>query len=137
MLRHTQAGARVLLAEDNLVNQEVACALLRAVGLGVDVAADGQQAVDLASRQAYHLVLMDMQMPVMDGTEATRRIRALPNGATVPIIAMTANAYAEDRVSCLAAGMNDHLAKPVEPDVFYDTLLRWLQASPRPASRPV
>jgi CheY-like chemotaxis protein len=128
-LRERHSGARVLLAEDNPVNQEVGLALLQIVGLEVDLADDGAQAVELARRQPYGLVLMDMQMPGMDGLAATRELRRL--GVTVPIIAMTANAFGEDRAACLVAGMNDHVAKPVNPEQFYATLLRWL-----PSARP-
>ncbi len=126
LLRQRHAGRRVLLAEDNPVNQEVARALLCEAGLAVDVAADGREALTMASRTDYALVLMDMQMPQLDGLAATRAIRALPQRAELPIIAMTANAFGEDRAACLRAGMNDHLAKPVDPDALYDCLLRWL-----------
>ena len=124
VLRDRHSGVRVLLAEDNPVNQEVGLALLQLVGLEVDLAEDGAQAVELARRQPYSLVLMDMQMPGMDGLAATRELRRL--GVPVPIIAMTANAFGEDRAACLAAGMNDHVAKPVNPEQLYATLLRWL-----------
>ena len=124
VLRDRHSGVRVLLAEDNPVNQEVGLALLQLVGLEVDLAEDGAQAVELARRQPYSLVLMDMQMPGMDGLAATRELRRL--GVSVPIIAMTANAFGEDRAACLAAGMNDHVAKPVNPEQLYATLLRWL-----------
>jgi len=130
VLRDRHSGARVLLVEDNPVNQEVGLALLQLVGLAVDLADDGAQAVELARRQPYGLVLMDMQMPGMDGLTATRELRRL--GVTTPIIAMTANAFGEDRAACLDAGMNDHVAKPVNPEQLYTTLLRWL-----PGARPV
>ncbi|MDE1926533.1 MAG: response regulator, partial [Burkholderiales bacterium] len=126
-LRRHHAGRRILLAEDNPVNQEVALALLAHVGLAVEVAADGRAAIELARTRPYDLVLMDMQMPEVDGIAATRAIRALV-GAELPIIAMTANAYAEDRANCLAAGMNDHVAKPVDPPALYALLLLWLPA---------
>jgi PAS domain S-box-containing protein len=133
-LRTEHEGARVLLAEDNPVNQEVALTLLQLAGLVVDVAQTGREAVVKASASRYSLILMDMQMPELDGLEAARQLRAQPANADVPIIAMTANAYAEDRAACFAAGMNDHITKPVDPPVLYDMLLRWMPK--KPVSKP-
>ena len=129
-------GARVLLVEDNELNQQVARELLQEAGVQVDVAMHGQQGVDMARSQPYDLVLMDMQMPVMDGLEATRQLRADPRLVKLPIVAMTANALDSDRQRCLDAGMNDHLAKPIVPARLWETLQRWIapSASSAPAA---
>jgi len=124
-LRTRHSGQRVLLAEDNPVNAEVALELLSSTGLVVELASNGQIAVELAVARPYDLVLMDVQMPVLDGLEATRQIRQCV-GHGLPIIAMTANAFGEDRTACLEAGMNDHIAKPVDVQALFGTLVRWL-----------
>jgi two-component system sensor histidine kinase/response regulator len=127
MARHR--GARILVAEDNLVNQDVARQILELAGLHVDIAEDGAQALRMLQEGDYALVLMDMQMPGMDGLQATRAIRHHPRWVRLPVIAMTANALGEDRELCLQAGMNDHVAKPVNPDRLYATLLHWLDSA--------
>ncbi len=121
------AGARVLLVEDNELNQEVATALLTEAGLLVDIADNGQIAVDMVRASAYDIVLMDMQMPVMDGVSATIGIRKFPEFAELPIVAMTANVMPGDRERCEAAGMNDHVGKPIEPMDLCQALLRWVR----------
>jgi CheY-like chemotaxis protein len=130
-------GARVLLAEDNLVNQQVAMAFLTLGGVEVVVANTGVEAVDLVKRETFNLVLMDMQMPEMDGVEATRVIRTLPQGSELPILAMTAAAMDEDKQECLAAGMNAHVSKPIDPQELARELLAWIpsvKAAPQTAS---
>jgi CheY-like chemotaxis protein len=126
LIRNCQ-NCRILLAEDDPINREIALELLgETLGLSVDVAENGALAVTMAERSAYDLILMDMQMPEMDGLQATRAIRRLPQCAETPIVAMTANAFAEDRELCLDAGMNDHVSKPVNPEKLYAAVLKWL-----------
>jgi signal transduction histidine kinase/CheY-like chemotaxis protein len=118
-------GARVLLVEDNEINQEVALGQLEDAEVEVDVAENGEMAVRMVQSNPYDLVLMDMQMPVMDGIEATRVIRSDPRFKNLPIIAMTANAMAADRDKCLDAGMNDHIPKPIDPQELFRVLSQW------------
>ena len=130
-LTQKHAGKRVLLVEDEPINQEISAILLESVGLCVDLADNGLMAIEKAVAERYDLVLMDMQMPVMDGLAATRRLRELPDYANVPVIAMTANILAEDRQHCLAAGMDDFIGKPASPDRLYSMLYRWLERGTR------
>jgi len=125
-LLHDHGTARILLVEDELINREVSLCLLKEVGVQVDLAEDGVQAVEMAKQAVYNLILMDLQMPNLNGIDATRAIRALPGYAQTPIVAITANAFDKDRKHCLDAGMNDHIAKPFDPDVLLATLNKWL-----------
>ena len=120
------SGSRILLVEDEPINREIATALLEEVGLVIDAAEDGNVAVDLAADNDYALILMDMQLPTLDGVSATQLIRAASTGQRVPIVAMTANAFAEDRQRCIDAGMNDFISKPVDPEVLFAVVLKWL-----------
>ncbi|WP_407279820.1 transporter substrate-binding domain-containing protein [Aromatoleum evansii] len=136
------AGARVLLVEDNELNREVVAALLRDSGVEVGFAEDGAEALRRAQEQVWQLVLMDMQMPVMDGITATREMRKLPGLQGLPIVALTASAMPGDRERCLAAGMNDYLTKPVDPTRLQEALQRWIGPqtavrSPTSPSQPV
>jgi len=124
-------AVRVLLAEDNSVNQKVALAILKKMGLRADAVANGQEAIQSLEDRPYDLVLMDCQMPEMDGFEATRTIRKSRSviDAAVPIIALTASVLTADREECLAAGMNDFLTKPINPQALAETLEKWLPKS--------
>jgi PAS domain S-box-containing protein len=129
VLRRRFSGQRLLLVDDEIINREIAVELLSETGLIIDQADDGLEAIALADVTDYLLILMDMQMPRMDGLEATRQIRLLPNRAKTPIVAMTANAFVEDKVRCFEAGMNDFIAKPVNPEVLFETVLKWLSVA--------
>ena len=128
MLTELPAGRHILLAEDNDLNRELACELLKLHGLTVHTATNGREAIECAARtdQPIDLILMDMQMPEIDGLEATRLLRRMPHRQQVPVIAMTANASRDDRQRCIDAGMNDHLPKPFELTRLTETLKRWL-----------
>jgi PAS domain S-box-containing protein len=123
----TIRGARILLVDDNELNQEVATELLREAGFVVDLAYNGQIAVNKTKTNEYDIVLMDMQMPVMDGLTATQEIRKEIRFKDLPVVAMTANAMQGDRDRCIAAGMNDHVAKPIEPEDLWKALLKWIK----------
>jgi len=128
------AGARILLVEDNPINQELACELLDRAGMVVEIAVDGREALTALEKGRFDAVLMDCQMPVMDGYEATRMLRLRPELKDLPVIAMTANAMAGEREKVLAAGMNDHIAKPIRVDEMFKTLARWVRPA---AAQPV
>jgi CheY-like chemotaxis protein len=126
-LRMDLAGTRVLLVEDNEINREIATAMLRQAGMVVECAGDGREALRTLERERFDIVLMDCQMPVMDGYDATRALRSQPSWRDLPVIAMTANAMVGDRDLALAAGMNDHIAKPIRVSEMLDTMARWLR----------
>lgn len=128
-LRLKYDGARLLLAEDNDINREIIVALLRSASMVVESVADGLEAIKKAQANSYDLILMDMQMPNMDGIDATLAIRALSGWETIPIIALTANAFAESRRTCTEVGMNDFITKPIDPEILYTTLLKWLPST--------
>jgi CheY-like chemotaxis protein len=126
LVRQRHAGARVLVVDDEEMNLEIARLHLEDAGLVVSTAADGQEALRMVCQADYAAVLMDMQMPKLDGLEATRQMRELAQCRHTPVIAMTANVFAEDKARCLEAGMNDFLTKPIHPAMLFATLLRWL-----------
>src|SRR5262249_47039639 len=129
--RYALDGMKVLLAEDNEINQQIAIELLESVGVAVETADNGLEAVEkVRSGAAWDAVLMDLQMPELDGISATQAIRAEERFKDLPIIAMTAHAMVEERERCFAAGMNDHVTKPIEPDVLYQALSRWYSRRP-------
>ena len=130
ILRRDYRGARVLAVDDDPVNLDVLLSLLLNLGLVVDIARDGAEALRLAGEKPYALILMDLQMPIMGGLEASRAIRRLPGHASTPIVAITASAFVSEREACLAAGMNDFIAKPLDVDAFFGTLLQWLPPPP-------
>jgi PAS domain S-box-containing protein len=135
----TIRGARILLVEDNELNQEVAIELLRDAGFVVELAVNGRVALEMVGAAPYDLVLMDVQMPVMDGVTATREIRKEERLSGLPVVAMTADAMLSDRNRCMAAGMNDHVAKPIEPEELWQALLKWIRprhAMPLAPERP-
>ena len=127
----------MLLAEDNLQNQEIALEFLTRVNIKVDVVENGKEALEMVQKRCYDGVLMDCQMPIMDGYEATSEIRKLPNCQTMPIIAMTANALKGDKEKCLAFGMDDYIAKPIDVTNFYKKLLKWIKPKNPDTSTPM
>ncbi|HQP30399.1 MAG TPA: response regulator, partial [Deltaproteobacteria bacterium] len=130
-------GARVLLAEDNVINQEVARAILKNVGIEVDIANNGQEAVEAVFRNSYDAVLMDVQMPVMDGFQAVEMIHSDPSHQDLPIIAMTAHAMQGDREKCLAVGMDDYLSKPIQSDLLFSILMKWIHPKRQVQVQPI
>jgi CheY-like chemotaxis protein len=135
-LHQAHVGCAVLVAEDDAVSREICAELLRLAGLEVTVAADGEEAVALAGQQAFALILMDMQMPRLDGLEATAQLRAAGRNQRTPVVALTANAFDDDRRRCLAVGMDAFLTKPVDAAALYATAARLLEAGPSVAQQP-
>lgn len=130
-------GARILVVEDSAINQDVICQLLDSIGMETDTAKNGQVAIEKLDKLQFDLVLMDLQMPVMSGLEASSIIRSKHDGQNIPIIAMTAHAFNEDKVQCLKLGMNEHLAKPIEPEKLFECLVRFLPPQTQPQPRSV
>jgi signal transduction histidine kinase/CheY-like chemotaxis protein len=131
LLKRAYPGRRILLVEDEPINREIMLEYLQDCDQLVDVAEDGVVAVEQARNNQYDLILMDMQMPRLDGIEATRQIRQLPGSSDIPIIALTANAFTEDKERCFEAGMNDFIAKPANPEILFSVLLKYLKAHTR------
>jgi len=129
-------GAHLLLAEDNAINREIALTILTRAGVRVSVARDGQEALDMLAAQPFDGVLMDCQMPVLDGYAATRELRRQARWRTLPVIAMTANAMVGDRDKAIAAGMDDHIAKPIKVEEMFATLARWIRPAPAASGAP-
>ncbi|WP_370872710.1 response regulator [Methylicorpusculum sp.] len=127
VLRRDHSGTRILVAEDDEINRMLTHHQLLDTGLVLEFAENGKVAVEKARANRYQLIMMDIQMPEMDGIYATKAIRLLPGYAEIPIIAMRANVFSQDRQVCLDAGINDHLPKPVRTEFLYDTLLKWLE----------
>ncbi len=123
--KHTHGG-HLLLVEDNQINQLIAEELLKSVGYTLDIANNGQEALDLLEKNEYNLVLMDIQMPVMDGLTATQHIRKTSKFEKLPIIAMSAHAMTGDKEKSIAHGMNDHITKPIDPNILYNTIIYWI-----------
>jgi CheY-like chemotaxis protein len=128
-IRANYYGSRILVVDDEPVNRELAKIFLERVGLVVDTAEDGEEAIAMVRKASYSAIFMDMRMPKLDGLEATRRIREISESRSTPILAMTANVYGEDRAQCFAAGMNGFIAKPLDPGLFFPTLLQCLSAA--------
>ena len=127
LIRQHYSGRRILVADDETINLEIAQLLIEGVGLTVDLAEDGREAVEKAVSISYDMILMDMQMPELDGLQATSLIRAIAEYRDTPILAMTANAFAEDKARCTEAGMNDFISKPYNPNELFSLLLKWLE----------